>query len=273
MKTIVVCLFVICVFQKSQAQVAVDSKKLAVCIIGGNLLNQKSEEYEVNKIVQLLESQNYTVQKFYHPNDNWDEISEASLNASIFIYRGHGIRLGIDGGFGGMSLYESVSGKKIASELKFNKSPIVLFPSVCGGAGSTAEDETDIGISEARNRVFGSALPFFIAGASAYYANNYNKGMYDFLELMFTGKTLGEAFDITGSKTNTLEMNQRVNDKRVNVLYKIGISSSEGGGTAIITTSNNGVLNSKTIVSPKGYEIAYMGDPNYRMTEYQLSKK
>ena len=126
-----------------------------------------------------------------------------------------------------MSIYESVTGKEIASELKFNQSPIVLFPSVCGGSGSSAGDETDIGISEARNRVLGSALPFFMAGAKAYYGNNYLDGMYKFLELMFTGKTLGEAFDTTsGYVWNTPELNQRVNDKRVNSFYKIGISTS-----------------------------------------------
>jgi hypothetical protein len=274
MKAIVVCLFGICVFQKFNAQVSNVSKKEAVCIIGKDLLNQKDVEAEINKVVRLLESKNYKVHKFYHPNDNWDEIKEACLNASIFLYRGHGTNLGIDGGFGGLSIYERVTGKQIAGELKFNQSPIVLFPSVCGGSGSSAGDETDIGISEARNRVLGSALPFFMAGAKAYYGNNYLDGVYKFLELMFTGKTLGEAFETTSEYvSNTPELNQRVNDKRVNSLYKIGISTSKGGGTAVITTTTNGVSDSRTIVSPKGYDIAFMGDTEYRIVENQLSKK
>jgi hypothetical protein len=41
----------------------------------------------------------------------------------------------------------------MGDELKFNNHPIVLFPSVCGGASSSAEDEIDIGILETRNRV------------------------------------------------------------------------------------------------------------------------
>jgi hypothetical protein len=64
---------------------------------------------------------------------------------------------------------------------------------------------------------------FFIAGASTYYANNYQSEMLIFLELLFSGKTLREAFETIGSQWTIIELNQRVIDKTINPYHKIGI--------------------------------------------------
>ena len=237
----------------------------AVCILGSSLINRDQEISDLNAIVRYLESQNYKVHKFFNESNDWEAIKKASINTSIFIYRGHGTHLGIDEGFGGIVIGEFISAQKIASELKFNKNPIVLFPSVCGGAGSSAGDETDIGILEAQKRVIGSSLPFFLCGAKAYYANNYSGGMLRFLNKLFENSTLEQLFESTASPWNTVEINKPVTDKRLNSNFKIGIASSEGGGTSVVTKTINGLTTTKTMISCKGYSIAYVGDPNYRI--------
>lgn len=49
---------------------------------------------------------------------------------------------------------------------------MVIFKSVCGGAGFSADDRIDIGTDEAKKRVCSYASPFFKIGSAAYYANN-----------------------------------------------------------------------------------------------------
>jgi len=100
----------------------------AICILGSDLHHRDQEIVDLNAIVRYLESQNYKVHKFFNETNDWEAIKKASLNASIFIYRGHGTLLGIDEGFGGIVIGDFISAQKIASELKFAKNPIVLFP-------------------------------------------------------------------------------------------------------------------------------------------------
>jgi hypothetical protein len=236
-----------------------------VCILGSRLSNRGEEIADLNELVSCLEAKNYKVHKFFNESNDWEAIKKASLNACIFIYRGHGTHLGIDEGFGGIVIGESISAQKIASELKFNNNPIVLFPSVCGGAGSSAGDETDIGIDEAQKRVIGSSLPFFLCGAKAYYANNYVGGMYKFLNKFLENIPIDQLFESSASTWNTVEINKSVTDNRLNSNFKIGIASSKGGGSSVTTTTINGVTTSKTRISCKGYSIAYVGDPNFRI--------
>ncbi len=266
MKSIVVCIIfiVICQTVNSQRKVTAKSEKSAVLVIGADIDSDDAEN-QMKKIELFLDSMDYKVHTFYDPYNSWEDIKKASEDASIFIYRGHGTHLGIDGGFGGIVIDEFVSGKRIADELKFKNNPLVMFISVCGGAGSSAGDETDIGISEAQNRVFGSALPFLMAGAKGYYANNYETGVLRCLKLMAKNKTLGEAYEITATKWTEIELIEPVDDERVNSNFQIGISSSEGGGKSTITRTRNGVKTTKEIASPKGYPIAFVGDPNFRL--------
>lgn len=244
---------------------SINESREAVCILGSSLIDRNQEISDLNAIVRYLESQKFKVHKFFNESNDWEAIKKASLNACIFIYRGHGTHLGIDGGFGGIVIGEFISAKRIASELKFNNNPIVLFPSVCGGAGSSAGDETDIGIDEAQKRVIGSSLPFFLCGAKAYYANNYSGGTLKFLNKLFENSTLEQLFETKALTWNTVEINKSVSDKRLNSNFKIGIASSEGGGTSVVTSTKNGVSTTKTRISCKGYNIAYVGDPNYRI--------
>jgi hypothetical protein len=268
MKSIVVYIFflVICPVVNGQRKVSVKAEKTAVLVIGSRMDSDDSES-QMEKIELFLDSIDFKVHTFYDPYNSWDEIKKASEDASIFIYKGHGTHLGIDGGFGGIVIDEFVSGKRIADELKFKNSPLVMFISVCGGAGSSAGDETDIGISEAQNRVFGSALPFLLVGAKGYYANNYESGVLSCLKLLSENKTLGEAYEITATKWTKIELIEPIDDNRVNINYEIGISSKKEGGKSTINHIINEVKTYKQIVRPKNYSIAFAGDPNYRLNQ------
>ena len=72
---------------------------------------------------------------------------------------------------------------------------LLLFQSVCRGAGSSAGDSDDIGIKKAEARVSDYAEPFLKIGAQVYYANNWQNGCLSFLENMFDGKPADESFN------------------------------------------------------------------------------
>jgi hypothetical protein len=139
----------------------------------------------MNGIVTLLQQNGYSVYKFYDPNNQWEAIKRAASDASIIIYDGHGTQMGIDGNYGGLVIDDFISGKRIASELKLKRKALVIYSSVCGGAGSSASDTKDIGIEEAKRRVLGSGLPYILAGAGAYFAINEVNGVESFLNNWF----------------------------------------------------------------------------------------
>ena len=275
MKTISMLVFTVCVFSSAIAQVKASNipQREAVFIIGSSIGDHTEVVSNLNEIAGYLESQNFKVTKFYNESNDWEAIKKASTNASIFLYRGHGTELGIDGGFGGIVIGEFISGQRIAAELKFKNKPIILFSSVCGGAGSSAGDLKDIGITEANKRIVGSSLPFLLAGGVAYYASNYPGGIVSLLKQLFDNKTLEESFIALSSDWNHIERNQLLNEKRLNGCYKIGVLSAKGGGISTVTRTTNGVTTVKKIISPKGYEVAYLGDPTYKMNAQQLISK
>ena len=251
----------------------VNSQKEAVCIIGAEVGNLEGDKEEMDKTVELLKSKNYKVHKFYSPNNSWEEIKKVSINASIIIYRGHGTHLGIDGGFGGIVVDEFISGQRISEELKLGKNALVIFVSACGGAGSSADDEKDIGVVEAQQRIVGSSLPFMITGAKGYYADNYQGGHRDFLTLLFENKTLSEAYQANASKWNTIEKHGKLNESRINSAYMIGISSKEYTEKTTVTKIVNGIRTTQERIRPKSYAVAYVGDPNFKITTTSLLTK
>lgn len=252
---------IICWLGALQAQVKTGAIKEAICIIGsGNIINEESES-QVENIALLLEEQHYKVHRFYDPNNEWEAIKKASLNASLFIYRGHGTHGGIDGEFGGIVIDQFVSGETIASELKFNLKPLVIFISACGGAGSSAGDESDIGVDEAKKRVLGSGLPFILAGAAGYYANNYSNGAYTFLQHWFSNKPLNDCYISSIYPWCSIRENGLQSDPRINASYHIAISSSPDNTYRTKTTTINGKTTTKKVFCKFSYDIAYLGDP------------
>jgi hypothetical protein len=227
------------------------SKKLeALCIVGSRV--SQSYEDRTEEIAELLESQNVKVHRFYDGNNNWEKIKKAAENCTFFIYSGHGTVLGLDGGFGGLVVEDFISAQQIVDELKFKKDAIVIYQSACGGAGSSADDEGDLDVETAEERVVETATPFLLAGAKAYHANNYFGGALDFLKNLLGGKTVSESYITTAETWNTIEKNERLKSNRLPSIYYVGISSDNS----------------------QEYNAAYVGIPTFKLTEpYLISKK
>ena len=129
-------------------------------------------------------------------NDN--TIIEVANKCKFFVYSGHGSTMGVNGNAGGICINSMVSSYELIKSLRLKENALVIFKSVCRGAGSSAGDNTDIGITEAKKRVTNYAYPFFEIGASAYYANNYGAGAYNFLEDFLV--SMGGRYDFTIDK-------------------------------------------------------------------------
>jgi hypothetical protein len=226
------------------------SKKLeAVCIVGSRV--SQSYEDRTEEIAEFLESKNVKVHRFYDGDNNWNKIKKAAENCSFFIYSGHGTVLGLDGGFGGLVVEDFISAQQIVDELKFKKEAIVIYQSACGGAGSSAGDQGDIGLETAEERVVETATPFLLAGAKAYHGNNYFGGALEFLENIFQGNTVNESFINTAEMWNTIEKNTRLKNPRLPSIYNVGISSDKS----------------------EEYNVAYVGIPTFKLTELNLISK
>jgi len=271
MKRVVLLILILWVLP-IKSQKTTTSLKEAVCIIGSHSIYAESSLQQMENIATLLESKNYKVHRFYDPNNEWEAIKKAALNASIFIYRGHGTHLGIDGGFGGIVVDQFVSGKEISTNLTFNLSPLVIFVSACGGAGSSAGDEQDIGVEEAKTRVLGSALPFLLAGAQGYYANNYEDGAYEFLEKWTDEITLEACYMNNIYEWCTVRTNESVEDERIPNSFNIAISSSPDNSVHTLSTTTNGKTTTKKINRKFAYSIAYLGNPQLTLAQ-TLKKK
>ncbi len=253
--------FICCIFisligisQSTQSK----PQKEAVLIVGDRAPAENKARME--ELAVILEAHKYKVHRFYSPNNKWVDIKRAALNASFFIYNGHGTTLGLNDGFGGLVINEFISAQRIVDELKFNRNPVVIYQSACGGAGSSEGDPLDIGVKEAALRVAETAKPFLMVGASAYYADNYSEGVNNFLELFISGLTLGEVYQEMASQWTKIEVNRPLNDPDLDAKLFLGVSSS-GGGKKEIITQVSGKQVKKYEQQEKKYSIAFIG-PN-----------
>jgi hypothetical protein len=168
--------------------------------------------------------------------------------------------MGIGGKSGGLCLQKMISAETILKELRLKKNAMVLFQSVCRGAGSSASDDGDIGIKEAQRRVTDYSKPFFDIGASAYYANNYGSGCYNFLNDFLSGIQLKQCFKNSAKTWSEVELEKPY---EYNKNKQISIATSKGGGMSTRTTYTNGVKKVEEVPTSKEYEIAYVGFPNF----------
>ena len=268
MKTITFLLiFISLVFLGFSQNSAISTQKEAVLIVGDRAPAENKTRME--ELAVILESHKYKVHRFYSPNNKWVDIKKAALNASFFIYNGHGTTLGLDGGFGGLVINEFISAQRIVDELKFNRNPVVIYQSACGGAGSSEGDPTDIGVAEAAVRVSETAKPFLMVGASAYYANNYYSGVNTFLELFISGLTLGEVYQETATMWTSIEVNRTLNDPDLTSDFFLGVSSS-GGEKKTVTKTVNGKQVKRYVTEPKEYSIAFVGPNELKVNDIVL---
>jgi hypothetical protein len=231
----------------------------AVLIIGPQDEDMISAIESMNKIAELFKTKGVRVQCFYDNDTDWEKIKIASKEANFFVYDGHGGRMGESGKFGGLCLKSMVTSTEIIEGLKLKKNAMIVFKSVCGGAGSSASDNGDIGIIEATKRVTDYSQPFFEIGASCYYANNLKDGCLLFLSEFFSGRTVKESFDKSTKTWTKIELSKEYQfDKG----KQISIASADWGET-VRTTYENGVKKVEKIPSTKDYDIAYVANPNF----------
>ena len=247
------------------AKVNLDTPLEAVLVVGNTEEGTASSIKKMNEVALIFEKQGIKVTKFYNKNTNWEAIKMAAKTASFFVYSGHGSTMGINGNTGGLCLNKMITTEQILKELQFKKNAVVLFKSVCGGAGSSAADSKDIGIEEAITRVSDYAQPFFTIGAACYYADNYDGGINLFLKNFFLGKTLGECYEITTKES--MVFHEIAKPFILDTKKQIAISSDIQNGMTTQYIFTNGTTTYKKIPSFKNYDIAFVGNPNFKIAD------
>lgn len=256
------------IYCKTTNVLQVDSTKFnklkAVLVVGHQEDGTQEAVSKMEGIATFLRSKKIKVICFYDTAAKWTNIVTAAKGAHFFIYSGHGTTLGENGNVGGFCVKSMVSSQKITEDLKLAKNAIVIFKSVCYGAGSSAGDNKDIGKAEAEKRVSEYAKPFFSVGATAYFANNMGGGVEDFLKAFFAGKSMHECYEASlgwGTKT---ELNKAY---KYDATKNIVITSCHWEGKTTRTTYTNGVKKVEEVPSVKDYPIAYVANSLFTINE------
>jgi hypothetical protein len=224
---------------KAAAAKAVKCSKLkAVLIVGPQEKGTAEAIMRMSRIASFLSANNIKVYTFYDKNTDWKSIVRTAKDADIFIYAGHGNEEC------GLVLKENIEKDSILKDLKLNKNALVIFQSVCYGAGSSATDYTDIGKDEAVRRVNAYADLFFNCGVGCYYAINTVGGSETFLRNFFNESDVKSCFKISCTYKE-IESNTYCN---FNSGYNMGLASS---------FSCSGL---------KLYNIAYISKPGYELS-------
>jgi hypothetical protein len=237
----------------------------AVLVVGNTEESTKSAIKQMDGLAIIFTNNGVKVTKFYDKNTNWEDIKAAAKTASFFVYAGHGSNLGINYATGGLCLKEFIYTKQILEEFKLKKNALVLFKSVCGGAGSSAADDKDIGIEEATQRVIDYSYPFFSIGASCYYADNFDGGVDLFMKEFFKGNSIAECYKATSGYDVTNPQYKKTfpfDSKK-----QIFISSHIMNGITTQSSYVNGKKTVKKINSFKSYDIALVGNTSYRLKD------
>lgn len=222
-------------------------------------------------IATYLRSIGVKVFEFYPPNDKWENIVKASEGAHILIYNGHGSNQGINDDIGGLCLTHGIySAQDILDNFKLHKNAIILFDAVCSAAGTSADDNGDIGKGEAIKRVGEYAYPFIKLNAGAFYANNNNSNWIPFLESFFKRQTMKRIYAKEATLTEKIEL---IKKYQYNPNYTIAVASREGTGEIRIryVGIENGGWKEEKFKDHKSYNVAYVGNPN--LTVVDLFKK
>jgi hypothetical protein len=240
-------------------------------IINGNA---GSIDQEAQDLIGLFNRHGYATIYLTGNSANWENVKTKAQGAAIFIYSGHGSSSGYNG-TGGLCLNsnENTWGSNVVSSYTFEKDiqlasgAIVYFKSVCGGAGSSASDRSDIGIENATERVTSYSYPFFKMGASAYFASNYSGHALKVFQNLFEGNTLEDAFRNILLATSTIEL---IDVHTLDASKSVGIASnySPGTSTVYITTYTGTKKENRTETFAKfrEYNIAFAGRRTFKLT-------
>ena len=242
-----------------------DQKDLKAILIVGHQEDGTANAIKyMDKIADIFLENKVSVHKFYDYKANWDEIIEKAKECSFFVYSGHGSNMGENGNVGGICINSMISSSELIDQLRLKEDALVIFKSVCNGAGSSAGDDNDIGITEAKKRVSYYAYPFFEIGASAYYANNFGDGVYNFLTDFLSGVTLKQSYLNSTKKWTNVEF-EEVFSRDTSKFFSI--ASTPGGGTGTRTSYTNGVKKVEQVEVIKGYSISYVGKPGFSILD------
>lgn len=237
----------------------------AVLVVGNTEESTKSAMSQMDTLANIFIKNGVKVTKFYDKNTDWEAIKAASKTASFFVYAGHGSTLGLNGASGGFCLKEFIYTKQILEEFHLKKNALVLFKSVCRGAGSSASDLKDIGVNEAAQRVTDYAQPFFSVGASCYYADNYEGGVDLFVSEFLKGNCIADCYKSTiGYGFVNPEYCKPFS---LDTKKQIYVSSSKGQGIVTVTRYENGKKRVSKIPAFKEYDIALVGNPNFSIKD------
>ena len=244
------------------------SRIKAVLVVGycEDLTKQKIDE--AKEIASYLQSLGVHVSEFYPPNDKWQHIVRASVDANIFLYSGHGTTMGEQGKVGGLCLSKEVfiSSDSIYKELKLHKNALVLFQSVCYAAGSSASDNSDIGAKVALQRVSDYAHPFVKLGVAGYYANDYLNTSKQFLKEFLNKKNIEQIYVAATSSYCQIQLTKKY---IYNTNFEVSVASPKNiSGFATRTSYVNGKPKIEKIPVFKEYEVAYVGIPTFTVLDF-----
>ena len=243
-------------------------KKLKAVIVVGPVEEFLKEDVERAKVVaKYLRDKGVQVKEFYPPYDKWTNIVNASKDANIFMYSGHGTTCGENGKAGGLCLSNEtfIYSTTISKELKLHKNALVLFNCVCYAAGSSDSDEKDIGVKEAITRVSDYARPFFKSGATGYYVSNYEGSMVPFLQEFFKKRSIKQVYTEKASEWTKIEITQTY---KYNPNYEVSVASNDDKGFYYKIHLVNGVRKEEKFPAFKVYDVAYVGKPDFTVNDF-----
>ena len=227
---------------------------------------------DARRLTDLLREHGFRVKFLEGREASWAQVKRQAQGVHVFIYAGHGSNQGYHG-TGGLCLsgpgytasdpdYDIIPSSDLEASIRLAPGALVLFQSVCRGAGSSASDRSDIGIEEAVRRVESYSRTFFTMGAAAYCANNYFMGVAAMLERLLAGATLAEAYEAEATMWN--EIAYRGTSAHAPA-YHLVLSSNQQPGTTTVVTWENGRERRRTVPRFREYDLAYAGDPAFQL--------
>lgn len=184
----------------------------AVAIVGDVGESTNALISEMKNAVSALRTYGTTVETFYYGEESftWGDIVPATLNAHFLLYMGHGVfydsweNCSQPAEVGGFSLDDSsiVTPDMIREDLagRMDRDGVVILSHVCYSAGNNTACDPAGGPSqaEAERRVRMYAEPFVDIGLQAYFANNLEYSMTDYIYELLTPidgrESVGEIF-------------------------------------------------------------------------------
>ena len=238
----------------------------AILIVGIDLGSSALSFLDEMKTTAIyLKKLGVDVREFYIDKSIWSDIVKASEGANILIYAGHGGNPNrANDGKSNFFVSDYTSMKGIVSELKLKKNALVIFNHACHSAGSSAGDTETLTEMQAIERVENYAEPFMKIGAAAYYANSYFYSIPRFLNKLFLGHTLGQAYS-----EEAIDTIAKIKPNTYNEKYQTGITSREVNGTTFYYIEKRG-KNSAPIHTnvTKDYSNAFVGKPNFTVMDF-----